>query len=475
MLNPFFLNGSRTEQGLMQDLINESIRMYGVDVYYLPRQYATEKTVIKEVIESKFSKAYPLEAYVNSYEGYEGQGTILSKFGIQELDDLSLIISQERFSSYIAPLIKNVTDIKLSTRPREGDLIYFPLGDKLFEIKYIEHEQPFYQLRKNYVYELKCELFRYQDEIIDTSINFIDDNTQDVGYSQVLTLVGIGSTANAITNIVNGGIRYVEVYNRGSGYKEAPRFKFSSSPESGGTAVGIASMIDGIVDLCEPNSSLLRVQGIELSNPGYGYTVAPKVVFVGGAGKGAKAKAYIGDGVVGIITVTSGGQNYLYTPSVNFTPAPPDGETPYATAKIQNGAVTEIRIINAGFGYTLTPTITIGDPIMIGSGTYRLREKVQGSISGVTAVVKSWNIISKKLEVSSMTGRFENGEIILGLESGAEYAVSIASSITTPGNKTDKLINDIYETNDAYAQNKQIQIDANNIIDFSEGNPFGIV
>lgn len=475
MLNPFFLNGSRTEQGLMQDLVNESIRMYGVDVYYLPRQYVTEKTVIKEVIESKFSKAYPLEAYVNSYEGYEGQGTILSKFGIQELDDLSLIISQERFDSYISPLMKNLSDIKLSTRPREGDLIYFPLGDKLFEIKYVEHEQPFYQLRKNYVYELKCELFRYQDEIIDTSIDFIDDNTQDTGYSQVLTLVGVGSTASAITNIVNGGVRYVEVTNRGSGYKFPPEVKFSASPESGGTAVGIASMIGGIVDLCEPSDSLLRVQSVELSNPGYGYTVAPKVIFVGGDGKGAKAKAYIGNGIIGIITVTSGGQNYLYTPSVSFTPAPPGGQTPSATARIENGAVTEIRIINAGFGYTLTPTITIGNPIMIGSGTYRLREKVQGSISGATAIVKSWNIVSKKLEISSMTGRFENGEIILGLESGAQYAVNIASAISTPGGKTDKLINDIYDTNDAYSQNKQIQKDANEIIDFSEGNPFGIV
>ena len=81
MLNPFFLQGSKSEQGLIQDLINEQLRMYGVEVHYLPRQYITEKTIIKEVIESQFNSAFPIEAYVDTYEGYGGQGTILSKFG----------------------------------------------------------------------------------------------------------------------------------------------------------------------------------------------------------------------------------------------------------------------------------------------------------------------------------------------------------------------------------------------------------
>ena len=80
MLNPFFLQGSKTEQGLLQDLINETIQMHGVDVYYLPRQYVTKRTVIREVIESKFSAAFPIEAYVDTYEGYEGAGVLLSKF-----------------------------------------------------------------------------------------------------------------------------------------------------------------------------------------------------------------------------------------------------------------------------------------------------------------------------------------------------------------------------------------------------------
>lgn len=85
---------------------------------------------------------------MDTYEGYEGQGTILSKFGVQPLTDLTLIISKERYETYITPLIKNIANIELSTRPKEGDLIYFPLGDRLFEIKFVEHEKPFYQLQK---------------------------------------------------------------------------------------------------------------------------------------------------------------------------------------------------------------------------------------------------------------------------------------------------------------------------------------
>ena len=197
MLNPFFQQGSKTEQSLIQDLINEQLRMYGVEVYYIPRKYATTNTIIREVVESKFDDAYPLEAYVNTYEGYDGQGTILSKFGVQPIDDLTLTISKERFEEYITPLTKNLPDIELATRPKEGDLVYFPLGDRLFEIKFVEHEKPFYQLQKNYVYELTCELFRYEDEVLDTGIDEIDDNIKDEGYIQTLTLVGSAATATA--------------------------------------------------------------------------------------------------------------------------------------------------------------------------------------------------------------------------------------------------------------------------------------
>ena len=104
MLNPFFLNSSTGEQNLIQSLVNEQLKMYGVEIYYIPRKYLKKNTVIREVIQSEFTSAFPIEAYVDNYEGYGGQGTLLSKFGIMEKDDLTLIVSRERYEGYITPL-----------------------------------------------------------------------------------------------------------------------------------------------------------------------------------------------------------------------------------------------------------------------------------------------------------------------------------------------------------------------------------
>ena len=152
-LNPYFTQGTKNEQNLVQDLINEQLRMYGVEIYYIPRKYMTTTKVIREVIESEFDDAYPIEAYVKS-DVYEGAGILLSKFGVQQQDDITVIISRERWETYIEPLIENESNIKLATRPKGGDLIYFPLDDRLYEIKFVEYADPFYQLQDLYTYEL---------------------------------------------------------------------------------------------------------------------------------------------------------------------------------------------------------------------------------------------------------------------------------------------------------------------------------
>jgi len=470
MLNPFFLQGSASEKNLMQDLINESIQIYGVEVHYLPRKYITEKTVLREVIESVFDNAYPIEAYISSYDGYGDNPTILSKFGIQNLNELTLEISRERFETYISPLIKNLSNIKLSNRPKEGDLIYFPLGDRLFEIKYVEHEKPFYQLQGKYTYQLTCELFQYEDEVIDTGVGEIDDtiggsdegNLADpnlpIGPIQTLTVVGTGSTATAITNIVSGGIRFFTVTNRGGGYSSAPRVAISSAPSGGMTGVGSATMIGGIV-VCTDNTNpnLKSVQSVEVINSGFGYTVTPRVAFFGD-GSGAAATCTIGDGVVGIITVTNGGSGYTSPPMIIFS------GTSYvsagATAVVSSaGTITQIRIINAGLGYTLSPTITIGNPSLTSTGDFIFNEVVIGSASSTTARVKSWSSITNILEVSNVTGIFEVGENIVGSESSASHKL--------------RLIN-VYPPDNGYSSNEEIESEADQIIDFSERNPFGV-
>ena len=469
MLNPFFLQGSKTEQGLIQDLINEQLRMYGVEVYYLPRKYITEKTIMREVIESSFDQSYPIEAYVENFDGYGDNTTILSKFGIQALNELTIIISKERFEEYITPLIKDQSNIKLSSRPKEGDIIYFPLGDRLFEIKFVEHEQPFYQLQKNYVYTLKCELFRYEDEVIDTGVDFIDDilsgssgsgiSTISLGAVQKLNMIGAGVTATAITTIVNGGIRFFTVTNRGGGYTHAPRVAISSAPSGGVTGIGSATMIGGIVVCAENVNPVARsVQSVEVINPGAGYTVAPKVLFFGD-GVGASATTTIGDGVVGIITITNGGGGYVDIPTITFTGIATVSAA--ATAIVSAaGTITQIRITNAGLGYTTSPIITIANPPQIvGVGTFVFNEIVTGSTSGTTARVRSWNVITNVLEVATVSGSFTPGESIVGTASSASRKLR---SIDT------------FAVEDGYSDNENIETEADSIIDFSSTNPFGM-
>jgi len=469
MLNPFFLQGSKSEQGLIQDLINEQLRMYGVEVHYLPRKYITEKTIMREVIESAFDRSYPIEAYVENFDGYGDNTTILSKFGIQALNELTIVISKERFEEYITPLIKDHANIKLSTRPKEGDLIYFPLGDRLFEIKFVEHEQPFYQLQTNYVYTLKCELFRYEDEVIDTGIDFIDNvlsgssesgiSTISLGRTQKLNMIGAGVTATAIITIVNGGIRFFTVTNRGGGYTHAPRVSISSAPSGGVTGIGSVTMIGGIVvcaDNIDPKAK--SVQSVEVINPGAGYTVAPKVLFFGD-GVGAAATTTIGNGVVGIITITNGGGGYVGIPTITFTGIATVSAA--ATAIVSAaGTITQIRITNAGLGYTTAPIITIENPPQIvGVGTFVFNEIVTGSTSGTTARVRSWNVITNVLEVATVSGSFTPGESIVGTASSASRKLR---SI------------DIFAIEDGYSDNSDIETEAEDIIDFSSTNPFGM-
>ena len=223
-LNPFFLQGSPSEQRLIQDLINEQLTIYGVEVTYIPRKFVRKQTIIEEIQSSKFDDNFLIEAYVNTYEGYSGAGDILSKFGMSLRDELVITISKERFEDFIASFLSAMPEeeLELSSRPREGDLIYFPLGQRLFEVKFVEHEKPFYQLGRNYVYELKCELFEYEDEVLDTSIDEIDETIQETGFITTLNLIGFGATATATANKGDGYISNIFINNDGSGYTGNP-------------------------------------------------------------------------------------------------------------------------------------------------------------------------------------------------------------------------------------------------------------
>ena len=476
MLNPFFQQGSTSEQNLVQDLINEQLRMYGVEIHYLPRKYMNEKTVIREVVQSVFNDSYPLEAYVDNFEGYAENPTLLTKFGIEQTNEVNLVISRERWETYIQPLLKNESNVKLTTRPKEGDLVYFPLGDRLFEIKYVEHEKPFYQLRKNYVYTLKCELFRYEDEVIDTGVAEIDDTlvgdnadgtSEDglstlLGSSQTLTLVGTGATATAVVGFnTEGSIRLINLSNRGGGYSAIPTIGVSSAPSGKVTGILTASMISGI-NVCNLNISdnLKSVQKVLITNPGAGYTLAPTLQITGGGGSGAAGTVFIGDGTVGIVTLTDAGSGYTTAPSVTIAGPVGVGTTATAEAVVSSaGTITAINLVNAGAGYTSSPTITIGDPSLDNSGNFKFNEIVTGSITGVKGRVRTWNATTNVLEVANVSGMFSIGEDITGGTSGAVHALRVVSEDPPE---------------DGFADNVNIESAADDILDFSEQNPFGI-
>ena len=483
-LNPYFTQGTTGEQNLVQDLINEQLKMYGVDIFYLPRKYLTTNSVIREVVQSKFDVAYPLEAYVDNYDEYSGGGNLLSKFGIQSQDEVRLIISRERFENYITPLIQNQDDIKLSTRPKNGDLIWFPLDDRIYEIKDIEYAKPYYQLQDLYVYELYCELFRYEDEVIATGIDDIDNEltgddtdgtTEDgintiQGPTQTLTMVGTGVTAAAYTSVIlQGGLRTITLTNRGGGYSENPTVAISSAP----TATNIIPYQTGIATVrtiggcayCNKNvsSNLVSIQSVPITNPGAGYTQGPGIRFFGGGsdGAGAAATSFTGDGTLGVVTFTNHGGGFTTNPTVTISGPTGVGTTATAIAEINNaGIVTFFGFTNAGSGYTTSDVvnITFSEPSLTSTGTFVFNEIITGQTSGVTARVRTWNGTTNILEVASVTGDFRVGETITGGTSGASRVLRLR---------------DIEPDNVEFADNFTIETEADAIIDFSEQNPFG--
>ena len=460
MLNPFFLQGSKGEQGLVQDLVNEQLRMYGIECHYIPRKLMTSRTIMKEVTESRFDQAFPLEAYLMNIDGYAGSGDVLTKFGIRVTDEATFVISKERFEEAVAPFLEQQEDdYELSNRPKEGDLIFFPLGKRMFEIKFVEHERPFYQLQKNYVYQLQCELFEYEDEVIDTNVNAIDEVVQTEGYIARLVLSGIGSLATANTTLNFGAVQQIFVQNDGYGYAAAPTVSISTSPGVDATAVAIMTSRSGI-------GTAKSIDKILLINPGGGYIGIPTVTV---PGTGIATAGITTLGSVGIVTITSGGSGYTTTPNVAIATAPSGGTDATAEAVMVGGTISAIRISNAGSGYTSAPAITIGAATSIGDGNYIFNETVQvSSDSSETARVKVWDADSRTLDVSMLTKmQFQVGEKIKGLESGAEYVI-LSVSYDQPNDYP----NEEFNANQ-YNDNANFETEADAILDFSEGNPFG--
>ena len=188
-LNSFFTQGTTGEQGLVQDLVDEQIKMFGKNVYYIPRTLVKEDSVFGEDTLSKFEGAFEVEVYLEDAGGFRGDGDIFSKFGVRIQDQVTFLISRRRFTE----AVDDNAQLIVEGRPNEGDLIHFTMVGKTFEIQYVEHEQPFYQLGKNYVWGLRCELFEYSDEDIDTGVAVVDAIETTFANAIALTMAESGS------------------------------------------------------------------------------------------------------------------------------------------------------------------------------------------------------------------------------------------------------------------------------------------
>ena len=467
-LNPFFLQGSSNEQYLLQDLINEHLRTYGLEVYYIPRKVLGQDNIIREIEASKFDDNFAIEAYLENFEGYAPGSDIMTKFGINLQNEVTLVLSKERFEEFIQPFMAEVDDTQmlLDSRPREGDLVYFPLGERLFEVKRVEHEQPFYQLGTNYTYKLQCELFQYEGEDIDTSIEVIDDEVKEIGYITELTLVGQGVTASLrIDNFGRTGIlQKIVLTNDGAGYTQVPTVSISTSPAllPGSTAEAVA--------ITTVKSGVHSIDRILITNPGYGYTVPPTVTITsiantspggqGVYGSGAAATSVLTNSGITSVRVINGGTNYYNTPIISFGSS--TGITPArAEPVIVNGVITNVLLSDTGIGYTAAPTLTVlrtGADGALSNTNYQYNEQVVGQASSVSAKVRDWNYDTGVLKVGINSGTFYVGEEVVGSASSARWKVA--------------LYNDYDETS-PYDQNEEFETEGLSIVDFSEDNPFG--
>ena len=449
-LNPFFLQGSASEQRLVQDLVNEQLRMFGIEVYYLPREIKNRKEVFQEVQSSEFDDNFLIEAYVNTYEGYTGGGDVLTKFGMQLKDELVVTISKERWEDYIAPFLAmgDAYETELAHRPREGDLIYFPLGGRFFEVKFVEHENPFYQLQKNYVYELQCELFEYENEVIDTGIEAIDNKVSNVGEIINLKMIGYGNTATIGVQMETGYVRQIYLNDDGYGYYSTPTVTFSAAPGGGrtATAVAITTSIGGqrsIKEIVltdagkgyveEPTVTITGGGGVGAAvtvgietyrqgvskatviSSGNGYTDVPLLTFGSPTYTGAAGTAVVANNVVTGITLSSGGSNYAPQRQIGVTISSPTGSglvQATANTAIANEKLVSLSVNNAGIGYSVEPAVTIAAPTGVGS----------------TAVVTATVNANENLETISIasSGQFYLGNPILTVDA----PTGIASTAT---------------------------------------------
>jgi hypothetical protein len=255
-VNVYFGQGVRGEQTLIEDLIIESLKIYGQELMYIPRTLISKDEILGEDRLSEFTSSFPIEMYFENVDSFDGQGAFIQKFGLMMEQSATLVVARRRWDQLVGRYGQTI----IPTRPNEGDLIYFPLSKGLFEIKFVKHQDPFYQLGKLYVYKLQVELFQYASERIDTG-------TPEIDAFESLKTFSTNTTRNSHSQVTT-----IDVTHQGSGYTDTPTISFISNTGRGAAAIAIMGT-DANAD---------KVIAINLTDGGTGYQIPPSVVFTGG-------------------------------------------------------------------------------------------------------------------------------------------------------------------------------------------------
>jgi hypothetical protein len=312
----YFTNGTASEQYIYEDIIVESISIYGQNFYYIPRVLVGKDEILGEDRLSQFKEAYGIEMYLESHDGFEGQGAFIQKFGLMMEQSATLTVARRKWEQLVGQHGKTI----LPNRPCEGDLLFFPLTGGLFEIKFVKHQDPFYQVGRLYVYKLQVELFQYSSEKIDTGNKDIDVfetlksfdeeivpngtvtgfkiTRKGIGYTSAPTVV-IGQEWEAETELTlrqevcYDGRKYI-VAKAGTTGTTAP-FHTSSVAENGSTILQFFGYCAQATAYLGTGLTSTEVVKILVDDPGSGYTSPPPVALIGGGGTGAVAIAIIGN------------------------------------------------------------------------------------------------------------------------------------------------------------------------------------
>ena len=359
---PTYYQGDSGEQTLYQDLVDEQVKLFGSDIYYLPRTLLQDNT-LEEVRYSKYQEQFQIEMLLQNVTGFADGAEFVSKFGLRITDEVVFRVSTRRWDEVVAAEQPTLT---YDGRPNEGDLLYFPLTKDIYEIKFVEKESPFFQFGKIQFYTLTCELYELGSDVFETGVDEIDDVELEFGAAIKLVMDPGGTGTFVVGEEVVGD-----------------EFLAKATATISGDAVDSITITD--------------------SGLHYNASLPPTVTISGGGGNGATATA-----------------------SVSST-----------------GLVTGILITSGGSGYTTAPTVTID---------YSPKDN--------RAEVKSWDAATRSLQVINRTGTFTTAEVITGQTSGAKWS---PESYDTLNNTSTTY----------YAQNREIEDSADDIIDWTEGNPFG--